>query len=214
MSSEKYATEENIRSLIVLIREELNNYVTKDEFNTGSYPGVDGDYVTRYEMDEILSNYVRKDELGSDGEVPSYGSTLTYEKVYALPEYGEPNVIYLMDNGGDGTNKYDEYFWDNEEGRFELIGPVGGSMEESGNYITWSDLTQQLETILSDIPKLSFEKVYSLPDSGQANTIYLVYNDGSDGSNMFDEYIYDVEEARFERLGSLTLNEEHGDELA
>lgn len=51
-------------------------------------------------------------------------SPFSFEKVYVLPEKGEPNVIYLISNGGSGDNIYDEYFWNEDESRFELFGSV------------------------------------------------------------------------------------------
>ena len=88
MSSVKYATEDTIRSLILLIKTELSNYVTKEELSLE----------------------------------PS--SSISFEKITTLPEHGEPNVIYLLLNAEAGDNIYDEYFWNVEDSRFELIGPV------------------------------------------------------------------------------------------
>lgn len=45
-----------------------------------------------------------------------------------LPEVGEPNVIYLIPNGGnDPDNEYNEYYWNPELNKYELNGPA---MEE------------------------------------------------------------------------------------
>lgn len=40
-----------------------------------------------------------------------------------LPEVGEPDKIYLIPNGGGDDNLYDEYFWDVDHQKFELISP-------------------------------------------------------------------------------------------
>lgn len=93
MSSIKYATEDNIRYLIMLIKDELNNYVTDDEF--------------RLEIDKLSS----------------LDFSLSFEKVQNLPNKGEPNVIYIVPNGkSENNNVYDEYFWYEEDQKFELFG--------------------------------------------------------------------------------------------
>lgn len=102
MSSIKYATEDNIRYLITLIKNELENYVLYDTF--------------RFEIDK-LSNL---------------GSSLSFEKVNNLPNNGDSNVIYLVPNGQDSPNAYTEYFWDAETQNFELLGTIGSSVDSGG----------------------------------------------------------------------------------
>lgn len=51
----------------------------------------------------------------------------TFEHVDVLPAKGEPTVIYLVPNADTSDNpdtkdKYDEYMWDEEHQKFELIG--------------------------------------------------------------------------------------------
>lgn len=41
------------------------------------------------------------------GEITSF----EFEVVQSLPATGQAGVIYLLDNGGSGTNAYDEYIW-------------------------------------------------------------------------------------------------------
>lgn len=45
-----------------------------------------------------------------------------YNSVQDLPETGETGVIYLVPNGGSGTNVNDEYFWDSTTNEYELFG--------------------------------------------------------------------------------------------
>lgn len=94
MSSIKYATEDNIRSLILLIKEELGGYVTVEDF-----------------MEKLK-------------ELSISGSSLFFEKVQSLPDTGKPNVIYLVENNKSENNIYDEYYWDSEDSRFELFGSI------------------------------------------------------------------------------------------
>lgn len=157
MSSIKYATEDNIRSLILLIKNELEGYVTKDWFDS--------------KIKEELSGYI------------------TLKKVFSLPDYGESNVIYLLRTEDMGSNIYDEYFWDEEESRFEMIGPTI-------NDVPGSEV----------IPSITFEKVPSLPDRGKPNVIYLILNSEM-GSNIYDEYFWDEETSRFEMIGPVDMGQ-------
>lgn len=58
------------------------------------------------------------------------GPSLSFEKVDVLPDIGEPNIIYLISNGGEGNNLYDEYYWNVEDGKFELVGPVETTIKD------------------------------------------------------------------------------------
>lgn len=51
--------------------------------------------------------------------------SVSFEKVEYLPDVGEPNVIYLVANNAMEDNSYDEYFWIEEDSKFELFGTVG-----------------------------------------------------------------------------------------
>lgn len=75
---------------------------------------------------------VQAETIGNfnDGEPPSTTSADIFIKPEdgKLPEVGEPNKIYRIPNGGDDPeNKYDEYYWNPDLKKFELIGPA---MEE------------------------------------------------------------------------------------
>lgn len=211
----KYATEDNIRSLILLIKNELEGYVTKEYFmaeldkktNPLSFKKVNelpdvGESNVIYLIPNNTSNglgYNLYDEyfwdaddsrfelLGSPYESSNNstgdGPSLYFERVYALPEVGEPNVIYLLENGGSGNNIYSEYFWDDEYKRFELFGAVETDILEGSSAII-------------------FEKVQYLPDRGKPNVIYLVQN-GDSGINTYNEYFWDEEDESFELFGAV-----------
>lgn len=53
---------------------------------------------------------------------------VSFEKVPVLPEVGEANVVYLVPNGGSDDNVYDEYFWMEDESKFELLGSVNDEL--------------------------------------------------------------------------------------
>lgn len=56
-----------------------------------------------------------------------------------LPATGELGKIYLIQNGGENPNIYDEYFWDIDNSKFELFGTT--SVDLSG-YLKSSELVE------------------------------------------------------------------------
>ena len=75
------------------------------------------------------------------------------------------------------------------------------------NYYTKSEVYTQSEinTMISNIPKMSIEVVNALPTTDiDSETIYLVRNSSSSGTNLFTEYIY-VNNA-WEELGAQQLD--------
>lgn len=209
MSSEKYATEENIRTLITLFRDELKNYVKKEDYVPGEgggstttpTPGTTPDlsnYVTKSELEK----YVTWDEFNEAIKALPGGAGIRFETIYSLPDEGEPGVIYLLYSNGEGeTNQYNEYIWDADEQRFEMFGPAEGASE----YVTWEAILPMFDDISSG-GSLNFEVVDDgeLPISGQTNTIYLLpKTDGGDElTNKYDEYIWIENEGRFELVGT------------
>ena len=73
---------------------------------------------------------------------------ISYEIVQALPQTGEPGVIYLVSNSGSGTNVYDEYIYTN--GAFEKIGSTDTDLS---GYVQESDLVAitngEIDTIVA-----------------------------------------------------------------
>lgn len=57
-----------------------------------------------------------------------------------LPTTGQNGVIYLIPNGGSGTNANDEYFWDGT--KFELFGTTEVDLTD---YVRFDDL-EEIET--------------------------------------------------------------------
>lgn len=84
----RYATEDNIKTLIGLIKQKFNNYMTSEEIK------------------EAIGNISR----------------LSFKIVPALPNIGDPNVIYMVPNYGSSIDNYDEYYWDADNSRFESLG--------------------------------------------------------------------------------------------
>lgn len=68
---------------------------------------------------------------------------ISYEVVASLPATGESGVIYLVPNGGSGSNVKDEYIWIESTSSFEKIGST--DVDLSG-YVQASDLVEVTTT--------------------------------------------------------------------
>lgn len=200
MSSEKYATEENIRTLITLVRDELSNYVKKSDYvpgegGTATMPDL-SNYVTKAELEK----YVTWDDFNKAIQALPGGSGIRFEKDdYTLPDEGEPGVIYMVLSDDKEQNKYDEYIWDADEECFELLGPTTAVV----NYVQWDELLPMLAEI-SQGNTLKFELVDVLPETSDADasTIYFLLVNQDGGNNEYDEYVYLEELGRFEKIGT------------
>lgn len=115
----KFATEGNIKVLIQLIKQKLGDYLTDDEITEA--------------INAAIADVAH----------------VKFEKVDALPEIGETNVIYLVANSNtEETNVYDEYFWSDADSKFELFGTT--QMDLSG-YLTENDFEAISDTEITTI---------------------------------------------------------------
>lgn len=81
-----------------------------------------------------IENYYTKDEINTKfSEIISGKSWLI---VGSLPIRGSSDYIYLVPNGGSGSNVYDEYVWLSFTGRYEKIGSTSVDLS---NYYTKSE---------------------------------------------------------------------------
>lgn len=71
---------------------------------------------------------------------------IEFRVVSSLPASGEAGVIYLVSNGGSGTNVYDEYIW--VSNRFEKIGTT--DVDLSG-YVQDSEMASITEAEINQI---------------------------------------------------------------
>ncbi len=78
---------------------------------------------------------------------------IRFELVNTLPATGENGVIYLVPNGGSGSNVKDEYIWIESTSSFEKIGTTDVDLS---NYVQYSDL---VEVSTSDIDSM-FSSVF------------------------------------------------------
>lgn len=78
--------------------------------------------------------------------------SIEFRTVATLPQTGENGVIYLVPNGGSGTNRKDEYIWIASDSKFEKIGTT--DIDLSG-YVQDSDLaeitTGDIDTMFSTV---------------------------------------------------------------
>lgn len=88
-------------------------------------------------QNKVIKQYVDDAIAGVTG--------IVFEVVQTLPQTGDSGVIYLVPNGGSGTNTKDEYVWIASETRYEKIGST--DVDLSG-YVQKSEL---VEVSTSDI---------------------------------------------------------------
>ena len=89
-----------------------------------------------------------------------------------------------------------------------LKGPKGDSVEyddsELRALINDRYTKEEVDNMISAIPKFDIEVVNELPVSGiSTTTIYLLRNEGSEVGNLYDEYIYTTQ---WEKLGTQTVD--------
>lgn len=121
MAAKRYATEGNVRTLVTLIKDKFEDYLTDEEISSA--------------INDAVSSI----------------ASISFEKVDKLPETGQPNVIYLVPNSGSNPNVYDEYFWSAADSQFELFGTTALDLSgyvttdalEAKNYVTNTELIQK-----------------------------------------------------------------------
>lgn len=110
----RWATESNVRILIGLIRDRLQDFLSEDEILDA--------------INTSISNLTH----------------LSFKKDDQLPETGETKFIYLVPNNeGEQSNLYSEYLWVEEDSTFELIGTVDTSKIDLSGYVTKEELNSK-----------------------------------------------------------------------
>lgn len=127
----RYATESNIRTLINLIAKEFSEYLDEDEVNLA------------------IAKAIQE------------AATIEFKVVTSLPESGSTKFIYLLPNTSEGNNIYDEYIWDEQNSKFELLGGLPQEIDLS-DYVKDSDLEaiadSEITTIWNDVMNPSSEE--------------------------------------------------------
>lgn len=105
------------------------------------------------EMSDVSTNPVQNKVIkGYVDDAISGVVGIEFRVVQVLPATGEIGVIYLVPNGGTGTNTYDEYIWLTAANRFEKIGTT--EVDLSG-YVQSSQLaeisTSDIDTMFTSV---------------------------------------------------------------
>lgn len=128
----------------------LDDYVTTDAVATAITTALTT-YPTNTEVSDAiqaaLADYMTSTEV-TDAIAAAISSSagLRFEFVDELPETGEANIIYLVDNGQEGNNVKDEYMWLND--KYERIGSTSVDLT---NYWSKDDLSIMTSEELQEI---------------------------------------------------------------
>lgn len=144
----EYFGKTDLLFLINLIHTEVNKYVkavsgkqlTTEDFTTALKTKLEGIDLSIYSTTEEMMAAINAAIASVVG--------IKFKKVDSiedLPAVGVAGTIYLVPNGGTGSNINDEYFWDTEELRYEKFGT------------TEIDLTNYLQK--TDVEELSTTEV-------------------------------------------------------
>ena len=122
-----YFTQEDIDSLNIPEKvSDLQNdagYITDSDLPT-NLSDLHNDVWFITNLVEDLVNYYKKSETYTKSEIESLIGWIVgvkFEVVQTLPQSWENGTIYLISNGGTGSNLYDEYIWLSSQSRFEKI---------------------------------------------------------------------------------------------
>lgn len=122
-----YFTEQDIESLNIPEKvSDLENdtgFITDSDLPT-NLSDLHNDVWFITNLVENLVNYYKKSETFTKSEIESLIGWIVgvkFEVVQTLPASWENGTIYLISNGGTGSNLYDEYIWLSSQTRFEKI---------------------------------------------------------------------------------------------
>lgn len=127
-----------VDAVVTVVTEALKSYPTDTEMQTAIIAALT-DYMTRSEINDAIAAAV----------VSSTG--LHYELVEELPETGDQNVIYLIPNGNEDSERADDFYdeWYYYNGKWNRIGSTGADLS---NYWSKDELkimtAEELEEIL------------------------------------------------------------------
>lgn len=78
-------------------------------------------------------------------------------------------------------------------------------LSNGAGYQTANDVQNAINSAVSNIVEFDVQVVASLPATGERGIIYLVSRNGS-GTDIYDEYIYLVNDNKFEKVGSTDVD--------
>lgn len=181
------------------------------------------------QLEQDLSNYVTQEQVSgfakiSVGELPEVGDeqTIYFRLLDGNWEeyiYHNNNFVLIGSNAGDLSNYYTKSEVDNlidgiraqiptslAQLSNDATGFITASVDNLVNYYTKTETYTQEEVnaLIGQLSTISFEVVDVLPQTGEANKIYLVPSTEGQPQNGYDEYIY-VNES-WEKIGSTDID--------
>lgn len=76
-------------------------------------------------------------------------------------------------------------------------------LENGAGYQTESEVTTAITNALKDVQGIKYQIEENLPSTGEAGTIYLISNSGTE-DNIYDEYIW--VNSKFEKIGTTAVD--------
>ena len=150
------------------------------KFNLGDIKGIDGVGIKSFELLStvgLVKTYriTLDDDTTFDIEITDGKTNTTYLPVSELPDEGQNGICYLIQVDVDGGyNVYDEYFWIEEDERFERHGTSRLNLDD---YYTKDELDQAIQDAIDDLPEV--ELTYETVD-GETGTLVFKGTDTPD----------------------------------
>lgn len=181
------------------------------------------------QLEQDLSNYVTHEQVSgfakiSVGELPEVGDeqTIYFRLLDGNWEeyiYHNNNFVLIGSNAGDLSNYYTKSEVDNlidgiraqiptslAQLSNDATGFITASVDSLVNYYTKTETytREEVNALIGQIATISFEVVDVLPQTGEANKIYLVPATEGKPQNGYDEYIY--VNGSWEKIGSTNID--------
>ena len=209
----------DVNELDIVVKTAINaNYediqkILDGTYVVGSASGIDGATLSKYAI-ETLSN--SDDKIPSSLQVKQYVDEAKQKAIDSIPtkvsafendagyliksvdnleNYYKKNEVYTIEQTKEEikTNNYlDNYFLKNETYNRTDVKTL---IKESDNLINYYLKSQtytkdEVNNIVSNIEKVTIQKVDTLPTTGESNVIYFVPKAHTEFDNIYDEYIW------------------------
>lgn len=153
---------------------------------------------------KLQQDAYNQSQYAAAGSVPTATSDLTNDSGFItssdLPTVNDATLTITQN--GTQVATFSANAASNVSAAITVPTAVSDLTNDSG-YQTASDVSSAIASAISGITGIQFEVVQSLPQTGDAGTIYLVPNGGS-GTNTYDEYVWIVNSGvgSWEKIGS------------
>ncbi len=113
-----------------------------------------------------------------------------YASVSELPQQGSAQYIYLIPNGSEGNNSYDEYIWIDKKQAYEKIGTTEIDLTDYATKTALATAAETEATAREEADNLKADKNGSYPDMsvGSLTTARLIDGVPFDGSQDITHY--------------------------